>query len=84
MYDLRIWNIHRVLCGTYICEIIGYVISTEYCVAPTVGTKKNFTLRSGTTYFYFLSVTFGGVFPTFFLSVLRKRTVGRKRTILSD
>ena len=37
----------------------------------TVGAKKNFPLRSGTTYVYFLSVTEGGAFPTVFLSFLR-------------
>ena len=37
----------------------------------TVGAKKNFPLRSGTTYVYFLSVTVGGAFPTGFLNVLQ-------------
>ena len=43
----------------------------------TVGAKKNFPLRFGSTYFFFLSVTVGGAFPIFFLNVLRKRTVLR-------
>ena len=35
MWHHGIWNVHRVLCGTYICVTMGYGMYTEYCVGPT-------------------------------------------------
>ena len=42
---------------------------------------KKLSVAFWTMYVYFLSVTVGGAFPTVFLSVLRKCTVLRKRTV---
>ena len=34
MWHHGIWNVHGVFCGTYICDITGYGMYTEYCVVP--------------------------------------------------
>ena len=80
--------IHTFICHvpiythTYICHITIYTHTYICHITIYSRRQKNLPLRSGTTYFYFLSVTVGGAFSTVFLSFLGKRTVLGKRTIL--